>query len=115
MRGFGRGLRWAGVYRRPWTGIFAEPALSRGRVRLHRSLKVDLPGGIADRLHFFGQFGTKAVSGQTDDAYAMNRALDLPQQPGQHRISSGLAAKESNLDAVGQILVDQHPDVLTVF
>jgi hypothetical protein len=45
----------------------------------------------------------------------MNRALDLPQQPGQHRIGPGLAAKESNLDAVGQILVDQHPDVLTVF
>jgi len=38
-----------------------------------------LPGGVADRLHFFGQFGTKAVSGQADDACAMNRALDLPQ------------------------------------
>ena len=28
----------------------------------------------------------------------MNRALDLPQQPGQHRIGPRLAAKESNLD-----------------
>jgi hypothetical protein len=74
-----------------------------------------LSGGIADRLHFFRQFGTKAVSGQADDAYAMNRAFDLSQQPGQHRIGPGLAAKESNLDAVGQILVDQHSDVLTVF
>jgi len=29
--------------------------------RLHRSLNVDLPGGIADRLHFFGQFATKRL------------------------------------------------------
>src|SRR2546430_15638010 len=96
-------------------GCFADPPPNPGGDRLHRSLNVDLSGGVADRLHFFGQFGTEAVSGQAGDAYAMNRALDLPQQAGQQRIGPGLATKESNLDAVGQILVDQHPDVLTVF
>ena len=44
----------------------------------------------------------------------MDRAFDLAQQPGQHRIGFGLAAEERHLDAVGEILVDQHADVLTV-
>jgi hypothetical protein len=74
-----------------------------------------LSGGIADRLHFFRQFATKALSGQTDDAHTMNRALNLPQQSRKHRIGPGLAAEESNLDAVGQILVDQHSNVLATF
>src|SRR5882762_7642692 len=58
----------APVHPQPLIGIFADPALDHRRDRLHRSLNVDLPGGIADRLHFFGQFATKAVSGQADDA-----------------------------------------------
>ena len=42
----------------------------------------------------------------------MNRALNLPQQPSQQRIGPGFAAKESNLDPAGQLLVDQHPNML---
>ena len=42
----------------------------------------------------------------------MHRALDLAEQAGQHRIGLGLAAEEGDLDAIGQILVDQHADML---
>jgi len=51
------------------------------------------------------------MAGQADDADAVNRTLDLPQQPGQHRIGPGLAAEERDLDAIGKILIDQHGDV----
>ena len=54
------------------------------------------------------------MAGQADDADAMDRAFDLPQQARQHRIGLGLAAEEGDLDAVGQILVDQHGDVLAL-
>ena len=36
----------------------------------------------------------------------------IAQQPRQHRVGFRLAAEESHLDAVGEILVDQHGDVL---
>jgi len=54
------------------------------------------------------------IAGQADDPHPVYRAFDLPQQPGQHRIGAGLAAEEGNLDAIGQILIDQHGDVLAV-
>ena len=73
-----------------------------------------LPWGVAHRLYFFRQFGAKAVVGQTDDAGAVDRAIDLPQQSRQHRVGLGLAAEEGDVDAVGEILVDQHSDVLAV-
>jgi len=43
------------------------------------------------------------------------RALDLAQQAGQHRIGPGLAAEERHLDAAGEVLIDQHGDMLVVF
>src|SRR4030088_312298 len=39
----------------PLIRIFANPALDHRGDRLHRSLNIDLAGGVADRLHFFGQ------------------------------------------------------------
>src|SRR5579859_6258216 len=44
------GLPPAAVQPQPLIGIFADPTLDHGRDRLHGSLNVDLPGGIAHRL-----------------------------------------------------------------
>ena len=54
------------------------------------------------------------MAGQADDADAMDRTFDLSQQPGQRRVGLGLAPKESDIDTIGEILVDQYGDVLTL-
>src|SRR5665647_3764755 len=54
------------------------------------------------------------MAGQADDADAMDRTLDLSQQPRQRRIGLGLATKEGDVDASGEPLVDLDGDVLTV-
>src|SRR5665647_1556954 len=71
----------AAVQPQPLIRIFADPALDHRGDRLHRSLNVDLAGGVAHRLHFLRQFGAETMAGQADDADAVDRALDLPQQP----------------------------------
>src|SRR5450631_79252 len=44
----------AAVQPQPLVRILANPALDHRRNRLHGSLDIDFPGGIANRLHFFG-------------------------------------------------------------
>src|SRR5436305_13428230 len=98
----------------PLIGIFPDPILDDRSDGLHRSLNIDLACGIARRFYFLRQLGAKSMTGQADDPHAMDRTLDLAQEPGQHWIGSRLAAEESNLDPIGKVLVDQHRDVLAV-
>src|SRR5205823_12071485 len=77
----------AAVQPQPLLRIFANPALDHRGDGLHGALDVDLAGGVAHRRYLIGKFGAKAVTGQADDAHAMNRALDLPQQP-RYRIAA---------------------------
>ncbi len=72
------------------------------------------PDGIEHRFHFFGDLAAEAAVGQADDPRAVDRAIDLPAQARQQRVRGGLAAEEGDGNAVGQILVDQHRDVLAV-
>ena len=54
------------------------------------------------------------MAGEADDPDPVNGALDLAQEPRQHGIRLRLAAEEGNLDAVGEVLVDEHCNVLAV-
>ena len=51
---------------------------------------------------------------QTDHTHAMDRTIDLAQQPRQHRIGAGLAAEEIDLGASGEPLVHQHRHMLAL-
>ena len=62
----------------------------------------------------FRNFGEETVAGQADDAGAVDRAIDVPPQPRQHRIGAGFSPEERHLDAAGQILIDQHADMLAL-
>jgi hypothetical protein len=44
----------------------------------------------------------------------MDRAFDLPQETRQRGIGLGVSPEERDVDAVGEILVHQHGDVLAV-
>jgi len=65
------------------------------------------PAASRERLHFFGQFAAKAVSEQR--CVRHEPGTRSAAAPGQHRMPVLVLAAKNVLDAVGQILVDQHP------
>src|SRR5207237_10581598 len=95
----------APVQPQPLIRIFSTPALDHRGNRLHRPSHIELARAVAYRIYFLSQFGAKAMSGQTDDPHPVDRTFDLAQEPRQHRIGSGLAAEEVNLNAVSKVLI----------
>src|SRR5690242_9307344 len=98
----------------PLLRMLPNPAFDDSGDRLGCALNVDLAAGVADGGNFLGQLDTEAMVRKADDVHPVDRAFDLAEQPGQHRIGFGLAAEEGDLDAIGQVLVDQHADMLAV-
>ena len=78
----------------PWMSICPD-ASRTGFTSSDSSARKRLPGRRMMRVPWIGQSTCRS-------------------KPRQHRVGPGLAAEEGHLDAVGEILVDQHGDVLAL-
>src|SRR5579862_7780357 len=81
----------APVQPEPLLGMLADPAFDHAGDDLHRAGNVDFAVGTARRLDLLGQLATETVTGQTDDAGAVYRAIEVAGEPRQQRIGHGAA------------------------
>src|SRR5262249_41915985 len=104
----------APVQPQPLLGVLAHPALDDRGDDLHRRLLVDAPLGVTRRIDRAGRRDPEAVLREADDAYADDRAIVEPRQPGQKRVRQTFAPEERDRRARPRVLVDQHADVAAV-
>ena len=65
----------------PLLGILPDPSFDHIVHPLHRADDIDGPIRLARRFDRVGEFATKAVVRQADDAGAVNRAFELSREP----------------------------------